>query len=457
MRKYRLAPPILIVFLIVAGIILLIYFIFFRVPMKTLCFAENNKTLVNPGRGFYVQFDADHTDKMQKLRAKGITLALVAFDIKDFTHQAISVEKLKELSAALQNAEKNGLQVILRTAYGFESSDKYKDPIDIELVKKHIAQIAPIINNSNTVLCVQAGFLGPWGEWHSSNLLTSDERSNTLVRNELLTCLLKNLNSKVVVDVRRPRFVRDAVAAGLDSKRIGVHNDALLSTTDDMGTYDDTAYDRAKELSWIGSNLYNEINGGEMPKISSYSTSENALREFKQLHLTYLNHEYNADVLTSWNTEKLFNQNALEYIGNHLGYRFSLKTVRLPQRITNGSSMKLEISMANTGFASVAKPCNVQVIVKSQNGTYFYPIQSADLQSLQPNTNYCMKTKILLPGELQGETVQVGLKIQEKSESNQSDLSRCIELANENFQYENHINFFCEYKIEKGKYTLQDS
>lgn len=112
-KKHRLAL-LLVAFLIIAGIILLIYFLFFRVPMETLSFAESDKRLVNPARGFYVQFDSDHADKMQKLRAKGITLVLIAFDLKDFTNQPISKEKLQKLSDVLQNAHKCGLQVILR-------------------------------------------------------------------------------------------------------------------------------------------------------------------------------------------------------------------------------------------------------------------------------------------------------------------------------------------------------
>jgi hypothetical protein len=127
-------------------------------------------------------------------------------------------------------------------------------------------QIASILNESDAILCVQAGFLGPWGEWHSSNLLSNkDEAANVALRNAILRTLLGSLDPGLNIALRRPRFVRDLTNTGANGSRLGFHNDALLSGGTDMGTYSDPAYTRESELVWVDRFLPRGINGGEMP------------------------------------------------------------------------------------------------------------------------------------------------------------------------------------------------
>lgn len=440
--------------IILAAVLAFIYFNFIVIPTVRVSFGESEKPLNNPSRGFYVQFDSSDVEDMDQLYQNGINLALITFDIKDFNNRDISREKLSELDNALQKAKDDGLQVIFRAAYGFDSSDQFKDPSDIELIKKHIGQIATVINNfSETILCVQAGFLGPWGEWHHSSLLKeNDEKSNAIVRNAIIKCLLEKLNNDILIGVRRPRFIRDAAAAGINTERLSLHNDALLSTSDDMGTYDDPAYSRFAELEWMDKNLVKGVSGGEMPKITSYSAAQNALKEFESLHLTYLNHEYNQEVLNAWKKDTISGQNAYDYISNHLGYRLSLKEAVLPERVSEGSNVKVEFTLKNTGFACLSKKCNIQLAVKTKSDVSYYPVNSADLRRVYPNSDYHFNAKINLPEDFEKQAIRIGLVISEKSNTEDARTTQCIELANKETMYKNGINYFSEYLYDNKKH-----
>lgn len=448
MNKLYIILPLAAVFCAAAVI-----FFFTYIPTEKLEFSENGDGLLNPARGFYVQFDTARTAKMSTLRESGVTLALLTFDLRDFTGRDISEEKLAELRAALLIARQNGLMVIFRVAYCFSSREEYKDPSGLALIKRHIVQIAPVLNEySDIILCVQAGFLGPWGEWHSSGLLTGDEALDALLRNEILESLLTVLDEKITVDVRRPRFARDAIAAGLDGARLGVHNDALLSTADDMGTYDDPEFTREEELLWISENLPCGVNGGEMPKVGEYSACDNALRELAALRLTYLNSRYNTEVLDTWNAGTLNGQNALSYIGARLGYRFLLKNAKLPVRFSAEDTIKIRFTLKNAGFAAISRSCTTEVIIKCGGGVYTYPVGGVDFKALGPDAESIIETRVKLPGELSGNTVEIGLKI--KLEGGCKEVFACIELANGDMIYKDGVNYFAVYNEKDGKYDL---
>ena len=101
------------------------------------------------------------------------------------------------------------------------------------------------------------------------------------------------LEQQIPVAVRRPRFVREAQEQGILTGRLCLHNDALLSTDSDMGTYDDPEMSFSEELQWVDEQLADQYNGGEMPSPGARNEPENAHAEFQRLHIGYLNQMYN--------------------------------------------------------------------------------------------------------------------------------------------------------------------
>ncbi|MEK6266350.1 MAG: DUF4874 domain-containing protein [Clostridium sp.] len=444
----------LLVIVIICGTILYLY-----IPKSTLVFKESNKEVLNPGRGFYVQINSNEEERFEQLKNENIKIALVAYDIEDFLNTKITEKKLKELEIVLKEARKYDMQIVFRAAYGFDP--KYKDPETIENIYTHIKQIAPILNaNKDVILSVQAGFLGPWGEWHSSKFLTGNE-DEVKLRNQTLSVLLENLSKDIAINVRRPRFIRDAMEAGIDKSRLGLHNDALWSTKDDMGTYDDSDYTREEELSWARENIAQGVNGGEMPLVSEYSNIDNAIKEMKSLQITYLNCRYNKEVLEGWKTTEYKGQNGLEYVNNHLGYRLWLDKVELSTYIKPNRAFRIKAVIHNSGFAPIDNGNELFLIMKRGKEVIFKSILDGELSSINGDMSkeFIINTHIDDLFEMdKKEDILVGIYIVNpdiaSSENPANNISQ-IELANSELIYENGINFFAKYIYNNKRYTLE--
>ncbi len=74
----------------------------------------------------------------------------------------------------------------------------------------HIHQLEKVfLENRDVLYGVQAGFLGPWGEWHGSNW---GDPPSLQARRSVLFALLDAVPEPVTVHVRRPMFIRDIFA-----------------------------------------------------------------------------------------------------------------------------------------------------------------------------------------------------------------------------------------------------
>ena len=459
MQTIKWKGQILLTFLLLFAVATVVMLYFFWEPMKTFTYELNDRKILNPERGFYVQFDSAHTEdsdvyKMSELRKHGMTITLIGFDIKDFVNTPISDAKLAELDNVLYRARNLGLKVIFRAAYGYTSASRNYDPKDIAQVKAHIQQIAPIINRyKDIVFVVQAGFLGAWGEWHSSNLLTGNNAADTFIRNQILLTLLEQLDPSIPVDLRRPRFIRDAIAAGFDVGRLGLHNDALLSTADDMGTYDDPIFDREGELAWANQILLSGVNGGEMPLLGPFSQVENAMNELNQLHISYLNHEYNKEVLAYWKTQKFDTGTALSYIDRHLGYRLGITSVTVPEKMKANESMHFKVTMLNAGFAAPSAHYVLEAVILHEGATTYFPIQDVNASALRSNQLVTINAQVKFPNDLAGSPVKIGLRIRPVQESIKDNPAYCIELSNKTTSFVNGTNFFCVYTNKNHIYS----
>ena len=173
-------------------------------------FRESAENFPNPERGFYAQRRSDHMDRLESLRGQGISLLLVTFDLRDFRDRDLTPEKLVELGSALGIARTQGFKILFRAAYGFTGRDYRVDPHDLELIVRHIRQISTVLNDNRDVVCViQAGMLGPWGEWHGSN---QGDPPSLASRRAVLWAWLESVPAPITVHIRRPMFIRDIFA-----------------------------------------------------------------------------------------------------------------------------------------------------------------------------------------------------------------------------------------------------
>lgn len=373
MAKVRGKKYPLLLLLLVFGILLLFGFFLYRryqiSQRVSFFYEENEEVLKNPARGFYTQISYKEPERLKEIKKEGQTLALVTMSLKNHLEEAIPAEKLERLSVLFEEARKQQVMLLFRAAY--KQDEDCLEP-ELSMIKIHIEQLAAVMNAyRDVVLAVQTGMVGLWGEWHGSVYLEDEDA----LKNEAMKVVewwLQNLDESINLNLRRPLFIQTAIEAGLDGNRLGMHNDALLATDSDMGTY----LDRSKELLWCAEWLNGKVNGGEMPYVSAYTKPEHAKTEFTQLSLTYLNAYYNAEVLEAWEKQTLSGENALEYMEKHLGYRYSLEQLETNETLLAGAkNLQLDIRLKNSGFSTIQSRFHLYLVLDDGIRKQFYPLK----------------------------------------------------------------------------------
>ena len=336
--------------------------------VRVVNFAESKEAIANPERGFYAPQMTHRIGGLEGLRARGITLVLVEMDLRDFKEREITPEKLDELRRAFAAAREHGLKVIFRAAYGFTGRDYRADPRDLDRIRGHIRQLGAVFQAERDVLfCVQAGFLGPWGEWHGSNHGDPPSRE---ARRAVLSGLLAAVPAPIPVQVRRPMFIRDLfpdapnltpqlVAEGAPLARVGWHDDALLALPSDMGTFAEPGWDRDRELRWCDNHGRYAPFGGETVPDSARTPVDQVVRELFQFHATYLNSAYHRGTLQGWRQADYRGENAHAHVERRLGYR--LVADRL--RVSTGETLQVDLDLRNVGFAPPHLPREVAFVL----------------------------------------------------------------------------------------------
>lgn len=413
-------------------------------------FQETDRLLANPDRGFYIQVNSRNYERIPDI-AKEVRIILLTFNIGEYLSEELPEEKLEELENALRTAKDSHVAVVFRAAYDFDG--KVEEPDSIEQMGRHIEQMSGILNAYvDQILVVQAGMLGDYGEWHSSRYLEGAEEEQAESRLYILRQWEAHLSPRIKVDVRRPRFIREAMAEGILANRLGFHNDGLLSTDNDMGTYDEAGMSREDELKWMQENLAGQVNGGEMPMAGEFSLSENADREFAKMHIGYLNLKYNEEVLARWETETIEGMDAKSYLENHLGYRLFLSDLTMRQihleRELFQNGIKINIRLCNMGYAPLPSDYKVFLAVGADGEWVFQEVQVPEVYQISNGESVEKELEVHISEKFACEntTLDIGLKIaRDAEEENGQD---CVELANQEFVYQNGVNQFASLDRE---------
>ena len=338
-------------------------------------FEEDTTPILNPERGWYKYTMSNSSVSIYKtLRASGITMAQLNVDLNGFQNAPISAAKLNEIRNAFSTARQNDIAIIFRAAYSYDGT-RQPEPRSMSVILNHIAQLGAIFREyEDTLYAIQAGFLGPWGEWHGSYY---GDPPRLAERVQVLEAILENSPKSVFVQVRRPMFIRDIynkrllteseAFTGSALSRVGWHNDALLSTINESGTYVEKSYSRGDELAWSDNHNRFTPFGGETNQLSAYSDPDNAIRELGFLHAQYINGSYHADVISKWKNTTYGGMSTHDYITNRLGYRFVMERAGLSQEAKRGAFFRVALDIRNDGFGNLLKEKEMELILR-RNG-----------------------------------------------------------------------------------------
>lgn len=401
-------------------------------------YSMGNKALQEPGCGFYVQVRSDRKDKIE--RYEQVTkIFLLTLDLYEYRDKEIPSYKLKELEDFLVEARRRNVTCIFRAAYGFDE-EICNDADSLERVEEHVRQVAPVLNAyKDRIVCVQAGMFGPWGEWHSSKYLEDEQAKQN--RYWLTRVWMDNLDSDIVVALRRPSFIREVVEAGLSVDRIGLYNDGLLGSPTDLGTYEDEA-DRIEELQWLQENLVTGYNGGEMPYVNDYSQVEQVLKEFPQMKISYLNMKYNEAVYEDWKTQSVGTENAYDYIAKRLGYRLYISGVKCPEKMDRWilvCNRKITVTLENGGFAPLSGKHALEWVIEDTDGKQYTLQTDVPVNKIGHRESIDIELPVWKLYKI--DVRRIGVRIYAENET-RKDNEHCVELVNDLFDYCDGVNYF---------------
>lgn len=335
--------------------------------------SERPENVSNPCRGWYQihNFQADSEPDFGELEwclDRKDTLALVFVDIGGFRDRELDVEALRRIRRILDFFRNNGYDMILRVAYDHQGRAVEREPYFWDQVKGHMRQVGELLRDYGESIFVYQGLLtGNWGEMHTTRF--QDEKK----RIELWKILEEYRPKSTYAAVRRPAYWRQLHGEQQSRKSeisdMGLFDDAMFASEDHLGTFGllsrengwGEQWKREEELSFEEELCRSVPNGGEAVYGEEFQTQltpklvEDTLR---RMHITYLNKTYDSRILDIWKQWKysgveVWNGKSLyEYIGAHLGYRLVIRDVRF-QTVRGGDEGRLEITVENTGFASL--------------------------------------------------------------------------------------------------------
>lgn len=386
--------------------------------VSTVAYQASDAVVPNPERGFYHAADTHYyaadesgyvpldVDVLRGYRAQGITLVYRGFYLERFVDGTpLTPEYLALVQADFDTARAAGVSLVPRFAYkeggDFPYDPPYGDaPVDVALADIH--QLGPLLReNSDVITTLQAGFIGLWGEWYYSDYFSADPADpGTLTaadwanRRKVVAALLRELPKDRTIQVRTPAIKQNVLGVPTGTKgaltaeegysesdkaRIGHHNDCLLASPDDFGTFlsDPLSLDQdylAQDSAYVPV-------GGETCAVNPpRSELASATAEFAKYHYSFLNTDYNQDVLGSWGAD------GVEQVAKHLGYRFVLVQSRVR---STGKFPGVSVTMRNDGWSAPFNPRPARLVLSGQGGTWAVD-PGVDTRALRPGATGTM-------------------------------------------------------------------
>jgi hypothetical protein len=276
---------------------------------------------------------------------------------------------------------------------------------------------------------MQAGFIGAWGEWHSS----TNGLDNTEDRNDIIDALLNALPSHRQVQIRTPMykqaFVGDPISADeawttSPNARLGHHNDCFLASASDLGTYASPVEDWAGYVAHDGQ--YTAIGGETCALYEPKTNCDAAVAEMEKLHFSYLNAQYNTSVLDIFEAE-----GCADEINRRLGYRFALDKVSHSESVAPGGELGLEVELHNSGFASPYNARPVEIVLTNGSVRHTVRLSGHDARRWAAGEQVTLRAKLRVPADLAAGTYTVALRLPDESNNLASDARYAIRFAND--------------------------
>ncbi|WP_448596014.1 DUF4832 domain-containing protein [Thermoflexus hugenholtzii] len=397
-------------------------------PAATATFEPDPTPRPNPERGFTA--DSSYPDepaldpwgKIAWAEAQGVPIRLIrrTYYLHAYAHQeTLPASLLATVAQDLSAAREAGVRLILRFAYRPEENSEtatYCDP-PLEHILSHLRQLGPILRGGRGAIAyLEAGLIGPWGEWHSASPeaalldpLTGflegpqppcgranyDRKLPNRKTLQIVEALLREVPGRLVA-VRSPMakakllelaaggeegtypaaFVPlTAVEAHQDTlkARLGGHNDCFLASPDDNGTYFYTPgpQQELEKEYWSQDSRYTVMGGETCTPVPYIPAGEDpaayVYAQFRRFRFNNLSLAYHPDFIRWLAAQPFGDGTLLSALQRDLGYRLHLRRATLlPARAPAGFPLHITLELENLGFGGIYNPKTLILVFRRE-------------------------------------------------------------------------------------------
>lgn len=397
---------------------------------STGTFTPSTDVISNPERGFYHTSHLLTETDFDSLAQDGTRLIYADVRLDDYRESEIPSSMLTDADAAFGRIRDAGVKIVLRFSYNEGPYPDSEPDASLVWVQSHLHSFGPVLrDNADLIAVMQAGFIGAWGEWHTStNGLTTPENERAV-----LEAILAELPVERATQIRTPVAKGDLYGPALTeatawngtaAARIGHHNDCFVSSEDDVGTYPSDAIEVWKTYVANETN-YVPMGGETCESFPARSDCAPALAEMERLHFTYINDDYHPDVVASWSSG-----GCRDTMERNLGYRLTLIDAELPVEAVRGSSFMLRVRLRNDGFAAPINPRPVVVDLAAGAQRVSFPLDGEDPRTWLAGHEITLERVITIPADLPAGPVTFALALRDASPRLATDARYSIRTAN---------------------------
>jgi Domain of unknown function (DUF4832)/Domain of unknown function (DUF4874) len=328
----------------------------------------------------------------------GHRLAFAKVELNNYRTADLPAAWLTQLGNSFAEIRKAGMKTTLLFSYDFSAGGQDASTAQI---KRHTEQLRPVLAaNADLIPFMRAGFIGAWGEWHSSQSGNScgynapatatcaqADANRAIIRDALLA----NMPATTQIGFRYPPDLQKWYPSPTQQSRAGLHNDCFLAGPTDSGTFEDaTSRPYAKALT--DQTAY----GGETCENAGTpvrSTCPDILKEGAEYHLAWLNINYAPSVINQWKAEGCFTE-----VSRSMGYRLQLDAASHAPEASAGQTVAVSVDLRNVGWARIFSTRKLVATFKhaSTGATFSASAAANSLQTLPSQATTSTRQTITL-------------------------------------------------------------
>ncbi len=495
-------------------------------PINDISYQESLEETMNPYRGFYnsvqISYMKGNENSSNNFTSYKNKLVHLRIDLSDFAEHpgagdghdsdvlinSNTTNMQAALKTTLQNLRNNNTTAVVRIAYDNHYSGYTKDTWvkdsngndalkkrtvwepSIDTVLQHQEAVGEIFAQFPDVIAsVECGVFGPWGEMHSSQIMTDANLKSVISK------WLEVLPESMTITVRQPEHYckwsgisigsiqENVTSPGTNEYRVGVFNDGYLGSYDDRGTF----RNRTKEVTWLENQAKHTLYGGEIvlwyedPNHPTNVKNDAIYMEQESFktHTSYLNIGWNDEVIknmkeTTFKGSDPLYKNAgvseFTYVQNHLGYRYVVRNVKLTKETTKYENFALEADIENVGFANLIMEKKAYLIIKGTDSTTSSyektynlssvdtslkeSVENADPRKWDSASTTVLKANVDIPDDFPSGSYQVYIKLVSDTASHPEYCALPIKFSNDDADiYDSNLmaNYLGGFTIVDGE------